>query len=234
MAMLTFRRTLCYHCNTPFDESSARWCDCILRSHSLVCPECGLCSCDAPLQWKVRFGTYTMRRLSDERVDSSAGQIVEGDSRPLVLIVDDQVIVQTLTREGLTPEFRVITARDGVEGFEMAKAHHPDIVITDALMPKLDGRELCRNLKLYPPTSDIKVVVMSALYHGARHEHAARPEFGADAFLRKPVAIALLRETVQSGLEAASQAATEHVHRNVGSNHQHVREAGCKQHGTRQ
>jgi len=121
-----------------------------------------------------------------------------------VLVVDDHLIVQTLSREGLSPEFRVMTAKDGVEGFELAKVHHPDVVITDALMPKLDGRELCRNIKLYPPTSDIKVVIMSALYHGARHEHAALREFGADAFLRKPVSIALLRETIYSMLLASS------------------------------
>jgi CheY-like chemotaxis protein len=147
-----------------------------------------------------------LRRLPDTRRAAPAEPAEPVDSRPLVLVVDDQAIVQTLVREGLSTEFRVMTASDGVEGFALVKAHHPDVVITDALMPKLDGRELCRNIKIFPPTSKTKVVIMSALYTTRRHENEARDEFGADAFLRKPVTLSQLRQTVHSMLDASSPA----------------------------
>lgn len=195
------RKSPCFHCSAQFDVADSRWCDCMQRSRSLVCPACGRCSCAASPEWKVSLGTYRLRSLPDERRTATAAPVepVEpADSRPLVLVVDDHAIVQTLAREGLSPEFRVMTAGDGVEAFELAKAHRPDVVITDALMPKLDGRELCRNLKVFPGTSKTKVVIMSALYKTKRHENEARDEFGADAFLRKPVTLSQLRETIQS------------------------------------
>jgi CheY-like chemotaxis protein len=144
-----------------------------------------------------------LRRLPDPRLAAPAAPVQQVDSRPLVLVVDDHAIVQALAREGLSPEFRVMTASDGAEGFALAKTHRPDIVITDALMPKLDGRELCRNIKIFPATSRTKVVIMSALYKTKRHENEARDEFGADAFLRKPVTLSQLRETIQSLLHVS-------------------------------
>ncbi len=200
------RNSECYHCNARFDAASSRWCDCVVRSRSLVCPACGLCSCDAPPEWKVTFGTYNLRTVSGNRGAAADEPANDDDTRPLVLVVDDHIIVQTIVREGLSPEFRVMTAKDGVEGFELAKAHLPDVVITDALMPKLDGRELCRNIKLYPPTADIKVVIMSALYRTKRQENEAIDQFRADAFLRKPVTIAKLKETIYAMLQAPAQA----------------------------
>jgi CheY-like chemotaxis protein len=200
------QKAVCFHCSVQFDVESSHWCDCIQRSRSLVCPACGLCSCAAPPEWKVSQGSYMLRRLPDTRRAAPAEPAEPVDSRPLVLVVDDQAIVQTLVREGLSTEFRVMTASDGVEGFALVKAHHPDVVITDALMPKLDGRELCRNIKIFPPTSKTKVVIMSALYTTRRHENEARDEFGADAFLRKPVTLSQLRQTVHSMLDASSPA----------------------------
>lgn len=196
--MLETKTSSCFHCNQQFDVADSRWCDCIQRSRSLVCGNCGLCSCAAPPEWKVSHGTYTLRSLPTVRRDTPPAPIPTVDARPLVLIVDDHSIVQTIAREGLSRDFRVITASDGLEGFALAKAHHPDVVITDALMPKLDGRELCRNIKIFPETSNTKVVIMSALYQSKRQENEVLGVFGADACLRKPVTVSQLRETIES------------------------------------
>jgi YesN/AraC family two-component response regulator len=70
----------------------------------------------------------------------------------------------------------------------------PDIVLTDALMPKIDGRQLCRLIK----TSDasIKVVIMTALYKSSRYRTEAMNTFHADEYLAKPIDFAHLRQVL--------------------------------------
>ncbi|MCM2314072.1 MAG: response regulator [Thermoanaerobaculia bacterium] len=116
--------------------------------------------------------------------------------RPRVLIIDDSKFVQLIAREGLSDEFEVITAKDGLEGLALAREFRPRVVVTDALMPALDGRELCRILKNNPETRGIRIVIMTSLYKSLRHEHEAIHSFGADLFLRKPFTISQLRNAI--------------------------------------
>ena len=106
----------------------------------------------------------------------------------MILIVDDDRIVHFIVNRTLAP-FRVniVHARDGKEGLDMAKDLRPDLVITDALLPNLDGRELTRTLKNDPSTEGLRVVVMSGLYKGLRYRNEALQTFRADDFLEKPV-----------------------------------------------
>ena len=87
--------------------------------------------------------------------------------------------------------FDTITAADGLEGLRLAVAHKPDVVIADASMPKMDGRELCQLIKSNQETAGVKVVLMTA---DAREEPSR--ELGPDQLLRKPVKF----ETLQSAL----------------------------------
>lgn len=116
--------------------------------------------------------------------------------RPKVLIIDDSKFVQLLAREGLSDEFEVITAKDGLEGLALARELRPQVVVTDALMPALDGREFCRILKNNPETREIRIIIMTSLYKSLRHEHEAIRSFGADLFLRKPFSISQLRMAI--------------------------------------
>ncbi|MFA6957738.1 MAG: response regulator [Thermoanaerobaculia bacterium] len=119
------------------------------------------------------------------------------DERIRLLVVDDDRFVQLLAREGLSRQFDVTVAKDGLEGLEIARATHPDVVVTDALMPGLDGRMLCLALKDDPATADIKVVIMTSVYRHPRHESEAIRQFRADAFLRKPLTVSQLARTVE-------------------------------------
>ncbi len=62
--------------------------------------------------------------------------------------------------------YTVLTANDGAEALNLARAVRPDLVLTDALMPKMDGREVCKRLKSDPQTSSIKVIIMTVRLHG--------------------------------------------------------------------
>jgi CheY-like chemotaxis protein len=88
--------------------------------------------------------------------------------------------------------FGVTFASDGMQALELARAIHPTIVITEILVPKLDGLALCRRLKSDPATRDIAVLVFSLLAAERRAQDA-----GADAFLSKPLSAQALKDAVQ-------------------------------------
>ena len=92
--------------------------------------------------------------------------------------------------------FEVTFADDGLQALDLARRAHPTIVITEILVPKLDGLALCRRLKSDPATSDIAVLVFSLLA-------AERPaqDAGADAFLSKPMSAESLKEAVRRLLD---------------------------------
>jgi two-component system cell cycle response regulator DivK len=102
---------------------------------------------------------------------------------PLILIIEDDDHTRELYAEYLAfAGFRVDTARDGFEGIGKAVARHPDIIVTDLLMPHLDGWEATRRLKAMSATRDIPVVALSAVHSSRESARAA----GCDGFLAKP------------------------------------------------
>jgi len=93
--------------------------------------------------------------------------------------------------------FGVSFAEDGLEALQLARDLHPTIVITEILVPKLDGLALCRRLKADAATRDIAVLVFSLLAAEGRAHDA-----GADAFLLKPLSAQVLQDTVRNLLAA--------------------------------
>jgi CheY-like chemotaxis protein len=117
--------------------------------------------------------------------------------RPFALIVDDDPLVLGVTERVLRAiGFATMTNENPEEAFAIAQALMPDLLLTDALMPKLDGRELCRRLKSDDETRGIKIIVMSALYHGVAYRNEAFKQFHVDEYLEKPIKPGILREAV--------------------------------------
>jgi two-component system phosphate regulon response regulator PhoB len=114
---------------------------------------------------------------------------------PLVLLVDDDEEIRAIGSH-VIPRlgFRCATATNGPEALAMMAEEEPVIVITDALMPKMDGRELCRFVKR---SSSAKVVIMTSLYTAAHYKYEAFKRFGADEYLAKPIDFAALQATLQ-------------------------------------
>jgi PAS domain S-box-containing protein len=104
-----------------------------------------------------------------------------------VLIVDDNANDRRLLRYSLSKHGceQVIEARDGQEGLEMAKVHRPDLIISDALMPRMDGFEFLRMVKMDDELKAIPFVFHSAVYTGLRDKELAL-SLGAEAFIDKP------------------------------------------------
>ena len=121
------------------------------------------------------------------------GERSNGKGKAIILVVDRDPHVRELEAHFLVKAgFSVVFAQDGEDALAQARRTMPDIVVTEILVPGLDGLTLCRQLKEDPRTRRIAVLVFSILAVAKRARDA-----GADAFLRKPLADHALVDTVQ-------------------------------------
>ena len=131
----------------------------------------------------------------------------EPEQRALILVVERNPIVQRLERFFLEHAgFGVEFTADGLTALARARELKPRIVVTEILVPKLDGLSLCRQLKSNSETKDILVMIFSHLQADDRAREA-----GADAFLSKPLDEELLITTLEKLLALQKQSAGEGI-----------------------
>lgn len=190
----------CHKCGKEYDAALAPWCSCITNSRSPQCPACGACSCSAPKAYRDKFWSDAPQELCRRRFTEKSlpfASSVVPDSRdlkrPLILVADDERVILRLASKLLGDMgFTVLTAKDGAQALKMAREHLPDLLLTDALMPKMDGREVCKQLKSSPQTSAIKVIVMTSAYTAPKYKTEALSAYRADEYVIKPVDFKLL------------------------------------------
>jgi DNA-binding response OmpR family regulator len=121
-------------------------------------------------------------------------------SRTRVLVIDDDPVILELLRINFEIEgFEVISACDGVEGLERAGADSPDVVLSDIMMPRLDGLQLLTRLKGDPATADLPVVLLSAKAQTAEVERGMA--LGADDYVTTPFDPLELLDRVHAALQ---------------------------------
>jgi len=110
---------------------------------------------------------------------------VDNDPRTTILLAEDNKDIAIYTRSIFSENrYNIIYCHDGVEALDLANEHLPDIVITDVIMPKKDGLELCREIKNSPLLSHIPVVIISA--KNEEQDYIEGLKCGADAYIKKP------------------------------------------------
>lgn len=101
-----------------------------------------------------------------------------------VLVVDDNADIRNYVTSCLTPRYRVIQAVHGQEGLERARAHSPDIIVSDIMMPVMDGHQLCRAIKVDAELAHIPLIFLTA--KASDDMVIEGLEMGADDYLAKP------------------------------------------------
>lgn len=125
---------------------------------------------------------------------------IEDDSRPLLLLVEDDYQILSFMSESLSSDYRILRAHNGQEGLDLALAQMPDVVITDLMMPVMNGNILCHTLKNDIRTSHIPVIMLTA--KDAPEDQMKGFADGADIYLTKPFSITMLRTRLQNILSA--------------------------------
>ncbi|WP_207514476.1 hybrid sensor histidine kinase/response regulator transcription factor [Longitalea luteola] len=116
--------------------------------------------------------------------------------KPVVLIVDDNEDIRFYLKDNLRRSYTVIEAVNGAEGWEKTKKHQPDLVVSDVMMPVMDGLELCRTIKHDKQTSHIAVILLTA-------RSAAEPKLeafqaGANDYVTKPFSYEMLQSRIRN------------------------------------
>jgi DNA-binding response OmpR family regulator len=124
-----------------------------------------------------------------------------------VLVVDDEPAIRLLAQRALEHHgFEVTGAADGAEALERARREQPDLVLLDAMLPKLHGFEVARRLRSDAATRAIPVVIMSAVYRGWRFAADARELYGAQDYVEKPFRVDDLVHAVEAALTRGDEA----------------------------
>lgn len=113
----------------------------------------------------------------------TTGELNNGNGLPLILLVEDNADVVAYTASCL-PDYKLSVGKDGREGFEIAVNQVPDLIITDVMMPFVDGFEMCRQLRHDERTSHIPIIMLTA--KADMQSKLEGIEKGADVYLEKP------------------------------------------------
>lgn len=124
----------------------------------------------------------------------------DAPDRPVLLVVEDNEDVRAYLRRHLADDYHLIEAGDGAEGLDTARTEDPDLVLTDRMMPEMDGVELCRKIRADDSLARTPVVLLTA--RAAEEDAVAGLEAGADAYVTKPFSIEELRARLQRLLDA--------------------------------
>lgn len=142
--------------------------------------------------------------LNELMSDDSKEQLPEEsnfDTSPYsVLVVDDNPDLTDFLKKSLGEYFkRVIIASDGVEALQLTKSHVPDIIVSDVMMPRMNGYELCKNIKEDITISHIPIVLLTA--RDDKQSQLSGYKNGADAYLTKPFEVEMLMEIIRNRLK---------------------------------
>ena len=116
--------------------------------------------------------------------------------RRILLVDDEPSILKVVGRRLELAGYEVVTALDGEEGLSKAKLGRPDAIILDLMMPKLNGFEVCAQLKGDPAHQHIPIIIFTA--KGKEMDERLCREIGADAYISKPMQATALLEQLEA------------------------------------
>ncbi|WP_163395680.1 hybrid sensor histidine kinase/response regulator transcription factor [Flavobacterium limi] len=119
--------------------------------------------------------------------------------KPTVLVVEDNPDVQAYLNNELSNEYIIIQEYNGKKGLETAIQTIPDLIISDVMMPEMEGTELCKELKMNENTCHIPIILLTA--KGSDENQIEGYELGAEAYVMKPFSVEVLKAQIKSVLD---------------------------------
>jgi CheY-like chemotaxis protein len=188
----------CPACGSALDEYSTKWCCCVGRMVSPSCGACGICLCKVTDRARLEFWRNApawLRQRQKAELDHRASLSAAEHGPADVLIVDDDEDLRLLAAYSVQQMgYRVVLASGGHDALALLESRRFRVMITDAFMPKMDGRELCQTVKARYPF--MKVVIMTSLYKAPHYKYEAYKTFRADEYLTKPIDFGRLYEVM--------------------------------------
>jgi signal transduction histidine kinase/ligand-binding sensor domain-containing protein/DNA-binding response OmpR family regulator len=121
----------------------------------------------------------------------------------VVMLIEDNEDLRFYLRDNLKQKYTIIEAANGKEGVDKAISEIPDLIISDIMMPELDGIELCQKLKNHTNTSHIPIILLTA--KTSEEQQKAGFEVGADAYITKPFSFEILEMRIKNLIDQRKQ-----------------------------
>jgi len=200
---------ICANCRVVFDAADSDWCSCLTRDRTVVCTNCLTCFCKAAPAYKEIFWSDAPPQLLDRKaaelrrqsLTMAANAAPSEVRRPLVMLVDSDPDNQAIMQRVCANLGYGSVSSYGQDGLAIARTYRPNLILADAILPRLDGRELCRLLKEDSAFAATKFVVMSGLYTDTKFKTELMQRFGIDDCLTKPVSITDVINLLQRHIE---------------------------------
>lgn len=124
----------------------------------------------------------------------------DDNNHPVVLVIEDDYDIREYITTSLADDYNILSASNGKEGLVLAQKYIPNIIVSDIMMPEMDGIELCRKIKEDIRTSHVPVILLTA--KDTIQDKEEGYESGADSYLTKPFSARLLRSRIYNLLES--------------------------------
>jgi DNA-binding response OmpR family regulator len=139
---------------------------------------------------KIGHGGFTVFTIKLPALTTQNRSAVASNEKPVVLVVEDNNDLRKFIVDALKPNYSIIEASDGKEGLDIAIESIPDLIISDIMMPVMDGLELCTSIKKGKTTSHIPILLLTA--KATIDDQIKGLEYNADAYITKPFDLRLL------------------------------------------
>jgi len=132
----------------------------------------------------------------EEDVEPPHVEFTEREGMPVVLVVEDNADMRAHLRRHLRAAYRVIEAKNGDEALKQIRLGRPDVIVSDVMMPEMDGIALCRRLKTDEELGDVPIILLTA--RAGERERVEGLETGADDYIEKPFSMATLKARMEN------------------------------------
>lgn len=147
---------------------------------------------------------FKMNEKASPSIFENPNELIETDhnkkERYTILLAENHEEFRNLIRDTLTETYEIISCSNGKAAFNEAISQIPDVIISDIIMPEMDGLELCKRIKMHETTSHIPVILLTA--HDSQEYELKGFKHGANAYISKPFRLQILELKIRNLLSA--------------------------------